>query len=111
MQLYGRRCRGFREVGASWSSDVGPSIGGEKMTKHGLSHGMATFVTVIAGGLLVQESHPRLALAKTRLHGLSRWLVEALDLSLEIELISSALLAGALASLWGAAFAIVSRRS
>lgn len=82
--------------------------------RHGLSHGLATFVSVIAAGLLI-------AILRTYIpffigifddigSWLSNWLLARIGKQIPPSLLATAVLASLLAFVWGVAFAVINRR-
>jgi hypothetical protein len=79
------------------------------MTKHGLSHGTATLVTSVAAGLMVGELRRTLPPVAGMLDQVSRELLARVQLpsAFTVEVVTSLLVASALAVIWGAVFAVV----
>lgn len=81
--------------------------------KHGFSHGLATLVCAISGGLLValfRKMLPSLsALCAWLSDGVSRWLSDLTGLGVPSDIFSTAVMGAALAFVWGAAFAFLHR--
>lgn len=82
--------------------------------KHGLSHGLAAFVSVLAAGLLVgllrQYTPFLIGLFDDVGAWLSRFILARWDREISPSLLSTAVLASLLAFVWGMAFAIINRR-
>ncbi len=83
--------------------------------KHGLSHGLATFVSVLAAGLLIGILRPYvpffIGLFDEIGAWLSRFILAQWGREIPPSLLSTAVFASLLAFLWGVAFAIINRRS
>ncbi len=83
--------------------------------KHGLSHGLATFVSVIAAGLLIgilrQYTPFFVGLFDDVGAWLSRFILAQWGKEIPSSLLATAVFASVLAFLWGMAFAIINRRS
>lgn len=81
--------------------------------RHGFSHGLATFVTIITAGLLVGIFRPHVPFFIGLFDKAGLWLSQfierhfAVDFSSQI--LSTAVLAALLAFLWGVAFAYLNR--
>lgn len=82
--------------------------------KHGLSHGLATFVSLITAGLLVAMLRPYIPFFIGIFDDvglwLSNWLLAKFGKQLPPSLLSTAVFASLLAFLWGVAFAVINRR-
>ncbi|MDZ7304473.1 MAG: hypothetical protein ONB44_20305 [candidate division KSB1 bacterium] len=82
--------------------------------RHGLSHGLATFVSVITAGLLIAilRSYIPFFIGIFDDVGLwlSNWLVAKFGKQIPPSLLSTAVFASLLAFVWGVAFAVMNRR-
>ncbi|RMD87216.1 MAG: hypothetical protein D6813_13865 [Calditrichaeota bacterium] len=81
--------------------------------RHGFSHGLATFISIISGGILVGLLRVYLPLLVKMFDRVGLWLSEILEKHLGIEyspqLLSTAVFAALMAFLWGVAFAFLYR--
>lgn len=82
--------------------------------RHGLSHGLATFISVITAGLLIAilRSYIPFFIGIFDDIGswLSNWLLAKFGKQLPPSLLATAVFASLLAFAWGVAFAIINRR-
>ncbi len=77
------------------------------MTRHGLSHGTATLVTVVAAGLLTEHARQHLPLLARALDGVSAQIYRTGWIKIPQEALTPLLLGSLLAVLWGVAFAVI----
>lgn len=75
------------------------------MTRHGISHGGATLVSMVTAALLIGHAQKHVPLLLQRLERVAIRLKHEFSLDLEVETLSAILIASVLASLWGIAFA------
>lgn len=82
--------------------------------RHGLSHGLATFISVISAGLVIAILRPTIpffiGIFDDVGSWLSNWLLAKFGKQIPTSLLSTAVFASILAFAWGVAFAIINRR-
>jgi len=82
--------------------------------RHGLSHGLATFILVITAGLLIAILRPYIpffiGIFDDIGSSLCNWLLVKFGKQIPPSLLSTAVFASLLAFAWGVAFAVINRR-
>jgi len=82
--------------------------------RHGLSHGLATFVTIIAAGLLVGALRLHLPFFVGLFDKVGLWLSTYLEVQFGVsfspDILSTAVFAAMMAFVWGVAFAYLNRQ-
>ncbi len=82
--------------------------------RHGLSHGLATFVTIIAAGLLVGVLRLHIPFFIGLFDKTGLWLSRIIERQFGIDyspqILSTAVFAAMMAFVWGMAFAFLNRR-
>ena len=83
--------------------------------RHGLSHGLATFISVITAGLLIAILRPYIpffiGIFDDVGSWLSNWLLAKSGKQIPPSLLSTAVFASLLAFVWGVAFALMNRKN
>lgn len=77
------------------------------MTRHGISHGAATLVTVVVAGLLTEHFRAHMPVLARPFDRLADWLAGTGVTSLTAATLSPLLLGSMLAVIWGVAFALL----
>ena len=83
-------------------------------TRHGFSHGLATFVTIMAAGLFVGVLRLHIPFFIGLFDKVGLWLSRLIERQLSIEfspqILSTGVFAALMAFVWGVAFAYLNRR-